>query len=103
MNLTGDKLKDSCLKYFENFSKKNIEALKKDFTDNIYLRDWEIEENGLDNVIKIIERIFSNTSSINIKPLNLIRENNQVSAEIEILINENELIKVGNQILGRQR
>lgn len=91
---TGDKLKDSCIRYFSNFSKKDLLKLKNDFSEDIILRDWEIEENGLDNVVKVISTIFDKINSINIKVINLIRESHQVAAEIEILINEEEKIKV---------
>jgi len=94
MDSSGNEIKNNCLIYFENFSKKNISALRKNFADDIYLRDWVIEQSGIDNVIKVIENIFVNNSSFEIKPLNLLAENNQVSAEIEILINRKELIRV---------
>lgn len=93
-NSTGDKLKDSCVRYFSNFSKKDLLKLKNDFSEDIVLRDWEIEENGLESVIRVISTIFEKNYSINIKVINLVRESHQVAAEIEILINEEELIKV---------
>lgn len=93
-NSTDDKLKDICIRYFSNFSKKDLSKLKNDFSEDIILRDWEIEENGLESVIRVISTIFEKNYSINIKVINLIRENHQVAAEIEILINEEELIKV---------
>ena len=38
--------------YFEIFSKKDLSGLKKMFSNDIHLKDWEIEEKGIDNVLK---------------------------------------------------
>ena len=57
--------------YFNEFSKKNIEALDQMFADNITLRDWNFHGKNKNEVLEINRKIFKNTNKIDVKPLNL--------------------------------
>ena len=94
MENLSNSFKEKCIEYFQRFSNKDLSGLKKDFSEDIYLRDWEIEQKGIDGVINVIKIIFNNNESIEIKPINFIAEGNQVSAEIEILINGIDKLRV---------
>ena len=94
MNFSNNILKEICIQYFKDFSNKNLFNLRNSFSEDIILRDWEIEESGVDQVIKVISNIFSNNETIDIKPINFIIKDQEVSAEIEIVINKKELLRV---------
>ena len=87
-------LKEIVLSYFIQFSNKNISSLKKFFSNDMVLRDWDIEAKGIDAVLEANRNIFKNVRSIFIEPKNLYQEENIVIAELIIWINESEIIKV---------
>ena len=51
-------LKEIAKTYFEHFSNKNLSELKKMFTEDVELRDWNFSAQGLEDVIKINEKII---------------------------------------------
>ena len=51
-------------RYFEAFSNKDINTLTNMFSDEIYLRDWEIDTKGKRNVTLATENIFKSVDSI---------------------------------------
>ena len=84
-------IRDSAQSYFKIFSEKNINGLREMFDDNVTLRDWEIDKQGIENVLKANLNIFQNVKTINAIPQNIISENNFVFAELKIVINDDEL------------
>ena len=91
-------IKDTALSYFKTFSEKNINGLREMFDDNVTLRDWNIDKQGLESVLKANLNIFQNVKTINAIPLNIISENNYVFAELKIIINGDEELKVVDMI-----
>ena len=87
-------LKNIALNYFKTFSNKDIVNLKTFFSEDIELRDWEIKEKGLSNVVKANKKIFDSVESINIKIINLYEFKTTLIAEIEIQINNEKIILV---------
>ena len=87
-------LKEITLKYFKDFSSKDISSLKEVFANDMVLRDWEIEAKGIDAVIKANQNIFNNVISIFVDPQNLYQEGNIVIGELKIVINDSEIIYV---------
>ena len=85
-------------KYFLYFSKKNIISLKSLFSKNINLRDWEVDISGYDNVIRQNIKIFKNLDNFKLKIISLSQSKNIIFAEIEIIINNDETIKVLDKI-----
>ena len=51
-------LVDKALTYFKTFSNKDSEGLRSLFSENVYLRDWEILANGIDEVVEVNQNIF---------------------------------------------
>ena len=76
--------------YFEIFSKKDLSGLKKMFSDNVHLKDWEIEEEGIDNVLKANKNIFDSLNTILVTPTKIYMDKNVVIAQLIIEINNNE-------------
>ena len=87
-------IKDFALLYFKTFSEKNIDGLREIFDDNVTLRDWDIDEKGIESVLKANLNIFQHLKTINIIPQNIISENNFVFAELKIIIDNDEELKV---------
>ena len=87
-------IRDSAQSYFKIFSEKNINGLREMFDDNVTLRDWDIDKQGIESVIKANLNIFQNVKTISAIPQNIISENNFVFAELKIVVNDNEELKV---------
>ena len=90
----AENIKDIALSYFKTFSEKNIDGLREMFDDNVTLRDWDIDKKGIESVLKANLNIFQNVKTINAIPQNIISENNFVFAELKIVINEVDELKV---------
>ena len=87
-------IKDITLSYFKTFSEKNIDGLREMFADNVTLRDWDIDKKGIESVLEANLNIFQNVKTINAIPQNIISENNFVFAELIILVNDDEELKI---------
>ena len=87
-------IKDFAQSYFKIFSEKNINGLREMFDDNVTLRDWEIDKQGIENVLKANLNIFQNVKTIKAIPQNIVSENNFVFAELKIIVNGDEELKV---------
>ena len=87
-------LKEYCKNYFEAFSNKNIDLLDSMFSPNIVLKDWDIYAEGKSQVLEANKKIFDSLDSIDVSPVKLYEEGNVVVAELEILINKEEVIYV---------
>jgi len=90
----NENIKDTALSYFKTFSEKDIDGLREMFDDDVTLRDWDIDKKGIENVLKANLNIFQNVKTINAIPQNIISENNFVFAELKIVVNEDEELKV---------
>ena len=89
---------DKSLEYFATFSEKDSEGLRSMFADNVYLRDWEILANGIDEVVAANQDIFDKVETIVVTPIRvwdfLSHEDNVVVAELEIVVNNEETLLV---------
>ena len=90
----NENIKDTALSYFKTFSEKDIDGLREMFDDDVTLRDWDIDKKGIENVLKANLNIFQNVKTINAIPQNIISENNFVFAELKIVVNDDEELKV---------
>ena len=90
----AENIKDIALSYFKTFSEKNIDGLREMFDDNVTLRDWDIDKKGIESVLNANLNIFQSVQTINIIPQNIISENNFVFAELKIVVNNDEELKV---------
>mgnify|MGYP001467454854 CR=1 FL=1 len=77
-------------KYFDAFSNKDLSSIKKMFSKDVYLRDWEIEATGIEEVLKANTKIFKSLNSIKVRPLRIYNDGNAVVAELVIDINDGE-------------
>ena len=87
-------IKDTAVSYFKTFSEKNIDGLREMFDDNVTLKDWDIDKKGIESVLKANLNIFQNVKTINVILQNIISENNFVFAELKIVVNDDDELKV---------
>ena len=80
-------LKQLATEYFAVFSNKDLDGLAELFTDNVVVRDWEINPQGKTDVLAANKNIFDRVDTINVTPLTLYEDGNTIAAEIEVLIN----------------
>jgi len=90
---------ESCLKYFDFFSKKDLKNLENIFSNEITLRDWEIYEKGKLNVINANKKIFDSVNSIEVEPINLYNDGNTVIAELQITV-DNSIVELVVDIIS---
>jgi hypothetical protein len=79
-------LKQLTKRYFETFSRKDLNGLATMFTGDVTLRDWEISATGIDEVLAANKKIFDSVEYIHVMPLNLYQDNNTVAAELSIVV-----------------
>ena len=81
-------------KYFNLFSNKDIQNLKLLFAENISLRDWQISEKGIQNVINANNNIFESCDSIKVNILKIYEIQKVIVAELKIIIDQNIVLLV---------
>ena len=87
-------LKQLATQYFEIFSRKDTAGLSELFTDDVIVRDWQINSEGKTEVLSANQNIFDNVDTITVTPLSLYEDNSTVAAEIEVLLNGVEKLLV---------
>jgi hypothetical protein len=80
--------------YFEIFSNKDIKGLKNLFSDDVILQDWDILAKGKKQVIDANKNIFDSVESISVTLNNLYLDELVAICLIEIIINNEETLKV---------
>jgi hypothetical protein len=87
---------DTIKKYFVNFENKNLEGLKRLFSDDVTLSDWNISAKGLHDVMNANSNIFNSVSSIKIIQNTTYQDKNnkKFACDISIVINGSETLDV---------
>lgn len=80
--------------YFSAFEKKDINTLRELFDLEVTLRDWDIEVNGIENVVKVNSEIFKNFNNIQVDVISLYGEKMTVIGELIITLDDATAIKV---------
>ena len=60
------KLKELISKYISAFNNQDLDNLRSLFDENIRLKDWEIDEKGINNVIKANQKIFDSAPNLKV-------------------------------------
>ena len=87
-------MRELVTKYFENFSNKDLEKLSDIFSEEITLQDWDILAEGKQNVLEANKNIFNSVDSISVNLNELYIDDNVATCIIEIVINNEETLKV---------
>ena len=80
--------------YFSTWNNHDLSGLRKLFSYDIELKDWDIHEIGLENVLKANQKIFESAPLIKAEIISVVANSTKVMAEIKIYINQNETIDV---------
>ena len=80
--------------YFEIFSNKDIIGLENLFSDDVFLQDWDILAKGKKQVLDANKNIFDSVESISVTLNNLYLDKLVAICLIEIIINNEETLKV---------
>jgi hypothetical protein len=80
-------MKNTAIKYFEAFEKKDINLIREMFDINVTLRDWEISALGIDSVLVETAKIFDLAETISVQIINIFQEQAFVVGELNITIN----------------
>ena len=88
------KMEEIANQYFTAWNNQDLSELRNLFDKNIVLKDWDIHEFGIENVLKANSNIFKNFPSIEIEILSMAISSKKVMCEIKVLINEKETIDV---------
>jgi hypothetical protein len=80
--------------YFEIFSNKDIKGLENLFSDDVFLQDWDILAKGKKQVLDANKNIFDSVESISVTLNNLYLDKLVAICLIEIIINNEETLKV---------
>lgn len=87
-------LKEIVKIYFKYFSNKDLQNLENLFSENITLKDWDINVIGKQEVLKANKNIFESVESILVTLSKIYQDKNVVLCEIDILINRKEKLRV---------
>jgi len=87
-------LKEIATQYFETFSRKDLNGLASMFTDTVTLRDWERSASGKVDMLAANKSIFDAVDTITVTPMALYEDSNTVTAEIEVLVNDDTRLLV---------
>ena len=98
-------IKNLASEYFKAFSNKQIGVLNNMFSQDVTLKDWELNLFGKEAVLKANKNIFDTVDSIEVKVVNLfvvgekvigdnVNDKNTVIGELEITINHIDILLV---------
>lgn len=87
-------MKELVIKYFEYFSNKDLEKLSDMFSVEITLQDWDILAKGKHQVLEANKNIFNSVNTISVNLNKLYIDDNVAICLIEIVINNEETLKV---------
>lgn len=79
-------MKYKAKQYFDRFSAKDMNELKKMFHPDIELLDWDNNVKGIDEVLEINNKLFKSVDSINVSVLKIVGQENIVFAELLVTI-----------------
>ncbi|MFM8926707.1 MAG: nuclear transport factor 2 family protein [Rhodoluna sp.] len=76
------------------YQDKNIVSIAKMFADDVVLRDWNLEVIGKEAAIAEFTKNFNSVKSLQIEVLRVYESSISIAAEIEIVIDGNETLRV---------
>ena len=87
-------MKELVIKYFEYFSNNDLDKLSDMFSVEITLQDWDILAKGKHQVLEANKNIFNSVNTISVNLNKLYIDDNVAICLIEIVINNEETLKV---------
>ena len=88
------KNKDLANMYFDAFSKADLVSVRNSLSDDVSLRDWNLDVSGIESVHRVYINMFQSLSNIGVNVLRLYEIEDTVIAELIITATEIGSIKV---------
>lgn len=85
---------DSFKQYLAYYELKNLDAISAMFAQDIHLRDWKISVKGKTAAVAETKKNFENAHTISIDVLNVMSNENCVSGELKIVVDNSEILFV---------
>lgn len=86
-------LKEICIKYFDTWSRKDIDGLAALFANEVQLQDWEMMAGGMYRVLEANQKIFDQFSGLSVNVQNIYQDSeypHRVICQIGIEFNGGE-------------
>jgi len=80
--------------YLKCYENKDLESISSMFSEDITLRDWKISVSGYEKALAETSKNFKNAESLSISILNIMENDHSVSAELKIVVNNEEVLYV---------
>ena len=80
--------------YLKCYENKDLELISSMFSEDITLRDWKISVSGYEKALAETRKNFKNAESLSISILNVMENDHTVSAELKIVVNNEEVLYV---------
>lgn len=87
-------LKELAKTYFAAFAARDINGVRASLAANVTLRDWEISQQGIEDVLAATGEIFAGCRTIDVVVAALYSESSTVLAELEISFDGGEPLRV---------
>ncbi len=81
-------------KFLAAYEAKDLATVSEQFSEDVVVRDWNIEIVGKVNALKTFAKNFEDATSLSIELAQLHTSANSVAAEIEITVNSSEVLRV---------
>lgn len=96
LSVKEEKNLSSLRKYFYLFSKRDADGLSKIYSDDVTLKDWEIESMGKQDVVSANQKIFDSVESIDARIISIykMKDKEEYSCEIMLMVNGKDIINV---------
>ena len=89
-----EKMMKIAVDYFTAWNEHDLVGLRNLFDKKIVLKDWDICEVGIENVLKANSNIFETVPNIKVDVIDMAISKTKIMAEIKVLINKEESIDV---------
>ena len=92
--MSQSELRPLVIQFLKAYQDKDISAIAQMFSDDVLLRDWNLEVIGKQAALAEFSKNFESVKTLAIAVLQVYEASNNVAAEIEILIDGSETLRV---------
>ncbi len=101
--MQAERLKARAIEFLGAYEAKDLHAISKLITDDVVVRDWNLELLGKPEALRLFAKNFEAADSLAIRISQLMVSDASVAAEIEIEVNHSEHLKVVDVIHSNQK
>jgi len=90
-NLSFENLSQLSMKYFEKWSRKDIDSISRMFSDDVELKDWNVSCVGRKEVVSVNKSIFQSVEKLSVTVHEISHQDNTVFCQITINADEEKI------------